>query len=216
MFINNKYKKWYENIIKNARGREASSDTYYEKHHILPKSLGGNDYKENLVKLTAREHFLVHLLLTKFTTGIFRRNMCFALSSFHRSNKFQKRVFNSFQYSALRKISLETCLHMIKDRNFPKGKDHPMFGKTHSMVAKSKIRQSKFKNGWITPWGKFEYISDATTFAKNNNQVISVKDNDTLKKYCTTTNMIAISGKRSNKEWVGKTPFELGFGVETI
>ena len=214
MFVDNKYKKWYQNIIRNARGRTASSDTYFEKHHILPKSLGGNDDKENLVKLTAREHFLVHLLLTKFTSGIGRRNMCFALSSFHRSNKFQKRVLNSFQYSALRKISLETCLHMNSIMVRPKGKNHYLFGKTLSIEARNNIRQSKFKNIWVTPWGKFDYISDATDYAKNNNQITSIRDNDTLKKYCTTKNMIEITGRRSNKEWIGKTPFEIGFRVE--
>lgn len=216
MFIDNKYKKWYENIIKNARGRLTSSGTYFENHHILPKSLGGDDDKENLVKLTAREHFLCHLLLTKFTTGIYKRKMCFALSSFHRSNKFQIRVLNSYQYSALRKISSDLCLHMVSKREFPVGVQHPMFGKSHSLEAKKKIRQSKFKNIWVTPWGKFNFVSDATDYAKNNNQIISIKDNDTLKKYCTTKNMMKITGNRCNKEWVGKTPFELGFGVEFI
>jgi hypothetical protein len=142
--------------------------------------------------------------------------MCFALSSFHRSNRFQKRVLNSYEYSALRKISLETCLHMIQGRKFPTGNQHHMYGKTHSAEVKNKIRLSKFKNIWVTPWGKFEYISDAINFAKNNDKIISIKDNDTLKKYCTTKNMVEINGKRSNKEWFGKTPFELGFGVELI
>lgn len=38
---------------------------YSEKHHIVPKCLGGSDDKFNLVVLTAREHFLAHYLLTK-------------------------------------------------------------------------------------------------------------------------------------------------------
>jgi hypothetical protein len=38
---------------------------YKEKHHIVPKCMGGTNEKENLVKLTAREHFIAHQLLAK-------------------------------------------------------------------------------------------------------------------------------------------------------
>lgn len=58
------YQKIYDSIIEKARLRD-EIDGYYEKHHILPKSLGGLDSEENLVKLTYREHFLCHRLLTK-------------------------------------------------------------------------------------------------------------------------------------------------------
>ena len=67
MFINNKYKQWHDNIIAKAKKRTLSG--YKEKHHILPRCLGGKDNKENLAVLTAREHFIVHMLLCKFTKG---------------------------------------------------------------------------------------------------------------------------------------------------
>lgn len=76
--IQNKYKKWHDNII--ARGKNRKLTGYKEKHHIIPKSLGGNNSKENLVELTAREHFLVHMLLCKFTTGQARHKMIFAFN----------------------------------------------------------------------------------------------------------------------------------------
>ena len=38
---------------------------YYEKHHIVPRSMGGSNKKSNLVDLTAREHYVCHRLLTK-------------------------------------------------------------------------------------------------------------------------------------------------------
>ena len=34
-----------------------------ERHHIIPKSCGGTDVADNLVDLTVREHYIVHLLL---------------------------------------------------------------------------------------------------------------------------------------------------------
>jgi len=55
------YQKIYNQIIKRAQNRILEG--YKEKHHIIPKCLGGNNDKENLVELTAREHFLCHMLL---------------------------------------------------------------------------------------------------------------------------------------------------------
>lgn len=40
---------------------------YVEKHHILPHSLGGSDDDGNMISLTAREHYIAHLLLAKAT-----------------------------------------------------------------------------------------------------------------------------------------------------
>lgn len=57
------YTKIYNNIINNRIKYPYIG--YTEKHHILPKSLGGSDNKDNLVALTAKEHFICHLLLTK-------------------------------------------------------------------------------------------------------------------------------------------------------
>lgn len=65
-FQQNKYTKWYFDIISNANSRTITG--YTEQHHIIPKSLGGNNNKENLVNLTGREHFICHWLLTKMVS----------------------------------------------------------------------------------------------------------------------------------------------------
>jgi hypothetical protein len=78
MFIENKYKQWHDNIITKAKNRTLIG--YKEVHHILPKSLGGSNDKSNLVQLTAREHFIVHMLLCKFTKGQARHKMIFAFN----------------------------------------------------------------------------------------------------------------------------------------
>ena len=67
MYLTNKYAHWYYNIINRAQTRINTG--YTEKHHIIPQSLGGGDNADNLVKLTAREHFICHLLLTKMVVG---------------------------------------------------------------------------------------------------------------------------------------------------
>jgi len=51
----------YENIVRNMeKGKNCGE--YVEKHHVHPRSLGGNDNEENLVYL-GKEHFDVHKLL---------------------------------------------------------------------------------------------------------------------------------------------------------
>jgi len=55
------YEKIYDSIINRAKNRELTG--YKERHHIIPKCLGGDNKKNNLVYLTAREHFICHWLL---------------------------------------------------------------------------------------------------------------------------------------------------------
>lgn len=71
MFKTNKYSRWYNNIISHAQTKvnRMTDNERYEKHHIIPKSLGGNDEVSNLVRLTPREHFICHLLLLKMVSG---------------------------------------------------------------------------------------------------------------------------------------------------
>jgi|FreactTroBogLake_1042271.scaffolds.fasta_scaffold07432_2 hypothetical protein len=57
------YKKHYDALIERAKLRNIS--VYTEKHHIIPRCLGGNNDKDNIVKLTPEEHFIAHQLLVK-------------------------------------------------------------------------------------------------------------------------------------------------------
>lgn len=74
----NKYHRWYDSLISRAKDRQLAG--YFERHHITPKSLGGLDECDNLVDLTAREHFIAHLLLTKMFDGLDKRKMSYAFS----------------------------------------------------------------------------------------------------------------------------------------
>jgi hypothetical protein len=60
------YQKHYDLLIAKRGNKEKPKDGgYYERHHILPRSLGGSDEEDNLTYLTGREHFMVHWLLYK-------------------------------------------------------------------------------------------------------------------------------------------------------
>jgi hypothetical protein len=57
------YQQIHNNIIYRAKTRTLTG--YKERHHIIPKCIGGTDDQENLVDLTAKEHFIIHKLLCK-------------------------------------------------------------------------------------------------------------------------------------------------------
>lgn len=66
IFNQNKYTKIYFQLIdKRKKQVLLKEEVYCEKHHIIPKSLGGTNDENNLVNLLPREHFIAHLLLTK-------------------------------------------------------------------------------------------------------------------------------------------------------
>ena len=89
MFKDNKYTKLYTRIADRAKDRILES--YTERHHIIPQSLGGSNAKDNLVDLTAREHFICHWLLIKMTEGESRAKMLYALQGMKAENKYQQR-----------------------------------------------------------------------------------------------------------------------------
>ena len=101
------YKNIYYKIIENAKKETENGHRqlgYFEKHHILPKSLGGTNKKENIAKLTAREHFICHWLLVKmYDKGTDERyKMLCALWRMQSVNNIHKRYINSRAYEALR------------------------------------------------------------------------------------------------------------------
>ena len=58
------YRRIYNDLI--MRGwRRTALEGYCEKHHIIPRCLKGGNEATNIVRLTAREHFIAHLLLTR-------------------------------------------------------------------------------------------------------------------------------------------------------
>ena len=58
------YNEFIQNILQN-RGRFKCGNEYHERHHIVPRCIGGNNDEENLIDLFAREHFVAHKLLAQ-------------------------------------------------------------------------------------------------------------------------------------------------------
>lgn len=73
------YQKHYDRLIETRKNRVSQIGEYYENHHIVMKSMGGTNDSSNLIKLTAREHFLAHWLLWRIHEN---RQTAYAFSSF--------------------------------------------------------------------------------------------------------------------------------------
>lgn len=133
LFLNNKYSKWYYNIINNAKTKKY--EDYSEVHHLIPRSLGGTNKKSNLIRLSAREHFICHLLLTKMTYGKYKQKMIFALKAMiHIKRKYQ------FRHLTNNSRIFEYCRTEYSKAMSLRRKSYT--GWHHSEETKEKIRQS--------------------------------------------------------------------------
>lgn len=137
IFIDNKYTRWYYNIINNAKSKLTLE--YTEKHHIIPQSLGGDNSNNNLVILTAKEHFVCHLLLTKMVTGSNKIKMFNAAFQMTISSLNQTRHrINGRTYSVLKKAKSDS----MKGNTYG---SHPMSEETKQKISKAKIGKPNHK-----------------------------------------------------------------------
>jgi hypothetical protein len=91
------YKKHYNLLMLKSKNRTDLSG-YFERHHIIPRSMGGDNSDDNLTKLTGREHFLAHLLLAKMNPN--HAGMTIAVL---RMRGDYRRVINSKKYEWIKK-----------------------------------------------------------------------------------------------------------------
>jgi len=134
------YKRIYQQIIERAKSRKI--DGYTEKHHILPRCLGGDDNKENLVSLTAREHFIAHLLLVKIYNGNLRLVKAVAMMCVGQNErKLTNRLYG--KYRTLLSQAQSEC---------QSGKGNSQFGTIwihHPLTKEEKKIKGAVPEGWL-------------------------------------------------------------------
>lgn len=212
-FIYNKYSRWYDSIILNALSQDRQKgDEYYESHHIVPKSLGGINDSWNLVLLTAKEHFIVHHLLTKFAAGKHKQKMHHAFWYMCNLNKTK---ITSTIYETARKQKSKIISETMS------GKNCPAYGRVHTKEHKEYIssitkgrKNPAFIGYYHTPFGKLEGLKHI----KDYTDIISPS---TLKRYCRncdkkiTKHMLGLS-KYLTEDMIGKSFRDIGFWFEPV
>ena len=151
------YLKLYNSLVE--RGKNRIITGYTETHHIIPKCIGGTNDTWNLVKLTAREHFICHLLLceiypknSKLRFALW--NMCNVKRDYQQRYKVNSRLYNQIREEYSKSVSggnnpnfgrKLTQEHKNKISLSRVGKysseNNPFFGKEHSEETKEKLRK---------------------------------------------------------------------------
>lgn len=151
------YSKLYNDLISFRKSNVLiKSDTQYvEKHHIIPRCIGGDDSEENLVDLTAREHFVAHKILAKIYPNIIDLKIAVLFMSRRGDNKLSSRQYSTCREEHARfmsmmlagkHVTLETRMKMSKIMKGKFIKEHnPFYGRTHSDETK-KVISEKMKS----------------------------------------------------------------------
>ena len=152
----NKYTKWYQNITQNGKQERLPG---HERHHILPRSLGGTDDKENITFITAREHFVCHWLLIKiYPAGEAHWKMLNALRMMRAENPNQKRYNTKITSRVYAKLKEEYSL--IQSERVT-GENNPNFGK-HWTDEQKESHSKKIKGRIQSPEEKAKQVSAQT------------------------------------------------------
>ena len=181
MFIENKYTNWYNLIIENAKLqlRKKKNGIYYESHHIIPKSMGGIEE----VLLTAKEHYICHLLLCKMVTGKDKHKMINALikMAFNKS-KGQER-YTAKSYSIVRKLIAEKNSEMFKGVPKSESIKQNMKGRSGTWI-RDDVHKNTNSQGQKK---RFENSSGTMTGKKHTQETIDkFKNDDRRKRYGNT------------------------------
>jgi len=154
------YHRVYENLMQRAVERKWNRSTascYVEFHHVVPKCIGGDDSDNNIVCLTAREHFVVHLLLVRMYPS--DHKLVFAAHMLTRGTNKHNRTTNR-EYQWLKERRSEAFSVLFK--GVPKTEHHKlnMRGK-RPHVNQTGANNNAFKGLIHTPKGVFESLKQA-------------------------------------------------------
>lgn len=144
------YNQFIQNIL-NTRGRFNCGNEYCERHHIIPKCLGGTDDLNNLIDLYAREHFIAHKLLALENPDNDKLTYAWWAMSNWINPKTQKREIITAEEYEEAKIAYSKLLserssgeNSIFYGKHLFGKDNPHYGHKHTQETK-KIISDKAK-----------------------------------------------------------------------
>ena len=145
------YQLHYESLIAKAQSRTEVHE-YVERHHIVPRCLGGSNAKSNIVELTGREHFVAHMLLAR----IHGKGLWQAAAMMKNKSSVQPgRVTTSRLYETARKSWADHLRGKPRPEHVVKAVRTAKTGKKASEETKAKMsatRKGRARSGDPSKW----------------------------------------------------------------
>ena len=133
------YQLIHNQLINRAKNRIVSG--YTEKHHIIPRCMGGTDDPSNLVRLTPEEHYIVHQLLVKIYP--LNENLIFAATRMC-TNRPSNKLYGWLRRRLSDKMKVDNPnKNGVTRREYNKKYGSPNKGFTHTEESKSKFAKMK-------------------------------------------------------------------------
>ena len=142
------YQRIYEEIIKSRR--DNVPEGYSERHHVVPKSFGGTDDPSNIVRLTAREHFLCHWLLTKIHQKgrlHYKAMHAFVMIAWHHSDKQDRYRCTSRLYE---KLKNEHKVLMSRSQLGDRNSQYGTMWINNGVESKKVQKDTEIEEGWVS------------------------------------------------------------------
>lgn len=221
------YQRIYDSIIEkaiNSNRKKEKGGVYYEKHHIIPKCMGGSNEKSNLVLLTFKEHYLSHkLLYILYKNTIYEKALSYAFYRMNLKGNHNEVIFSGKYYEEVR---LAFCKNQSEKAKERKGKKHTEETKNKIREARKNYKPTKETNKKI----KDSFTDERKNFLaetiintrKNNPSMIlnrtktvntpefKIKMSNSIKKaYENTPELRDIVGKRFSKKVINLITFEI-------
>jgi hypothetical protein len=170
------YETIYDNIINKAKDRNAlkGGDIILESHHIIPKACGGTNDKDNLVNLTTREHYIVHVLLSKI----------------YKETEYQHKMIRAAFLMSRGKVNNSRMYERIKDIHIHNLRNQIISNKHKEAISKANagnkvrlgMKNSETQQEAIKKYNNNKIVSEESKLKMSESQIKRFSNNDVWNK----------------------------------
>lgn len=203
------YQRLYDNLVR--RGQSRILTGYSEKHHIVPRCIGGTDDISNLVLLTPEEHYLCHLLLVKIHPGNIRlvKAAMFMVSS----NSTQQRNNKSYGWLKRQYSEYMQGPNNPQKLNPRRGERHHTFNRKIEFkfteegkkVLSDKMLGVKNPNAGVKPWNHPRATEYTKSVWATADVIKNIWEENNRPSYCKLYTLV--NGKPVGRDWEAIGPY---------
>jgi NUMOD1 domain len=193
------YLKHYNMLMERSQNRVIEG--YVEKHHIIPRCLGGTNDVSNIAVLTPEEHFLAHQLLVKIYPNCAPLvNAAVIMTTHHTEYRANNKLFGW-----LRRKASTYRKEWLKENGHPKG----FLGKNHKLEDINKITAGIRQTAVEKRIPIYAYNLDGTLYKKYESLIECAEDlktNPSNVKYTAEGKFTHCKGKQIRYDYVESMP----------